>query len=383
MAGHVETKRLKSGNRYYPVIVYEGKRHYHKSHKTRKNAEAHLRRLEDEVANGTYGVPKEKTLLFCDWADNWLKGKEKSLKPGSWVSYESAFRLHILPYFGKANLKAIDPESITEWIDVLCHKNILAKRKEIRTLSPATVNRTYRYFRACMRSAYIRGHIDKNPCRGIDLPRVEKGKVDFLQPEEVARLLDATEWPEKILFFTIAYSGLRLGEALALRWRNIDFKNEAIVVEEAYDYWGGIQSPKTATSVRAIPLLPTLLEVLEDHRSLLNGPGQDELLFSHNGRKPLDPSNMRKRYDSALRKADLRHVTIHSLRHTFASCLIACGGSVKAVQVALGHSTAMLTLDTYGHLMPADLGDAAVRVDALLSDSRCKVVPLPRELKSR
>lgn len=382
MAGYIEKKTLKSGARYYPCIVFEGKRNYHGSYKTKKNAEAHLRRLETELARGTYGEPKKKRLTFSEWAEIWMMGKEKSLKASSLASYKSTFRLHVLPFFKDWNLSEINHDLITEWVDHMCHKNISAKRRQVKNLSPATVNRAYRYLRACLRTAYIRGHIRVNPCVGIDLPRVETGRLDYLEPSEVAQLLESAEWPERTIFTVLAYSGLRLGEALALRWKHVDFAHETIIVEQAYSYWGGIQSPKTPNSVRAVPLLPTLAQTLEDHRDKLGPCCPDELLFSYNSLSPLDPSNVRKRFIASLNRANLKHVTMHSLRHSFATTLIGCGASIKAVQAALGHSSATMTLDVYSHLMSTDLGDAASRVDALLSDANGKLFHLSQSVQA-
>lgn len=90
----------------------------------------------------------------------------------------------------------------------------------------------------------------------------------------------------------------------------------------------------------------------------------------------------RKRFNQALDRAELKHVTMHSLIHSFATKLIGCGASIKAVQSALGHSSATMTLDTCSHLMISDLGDAALRADALLSNTNKNLIFMSQEIKS-
>lgn len=353
MAGHVETKKLKSGNRYYPVIIIDGKRQYHQSYKTRKNAEAHLRRLLTEVANGTYEGPRKNIVAFGEWAGIWLKGKEKSLKPSTWASYEQTYRMHILPYFGNIPIRQITPRDVQSWVNGLANTG----------LAPATVARCYRYLRACLRQAEAWGDIEKCPCRSISLPRCEHRELEFLRPEEIRQLLEVINEPERTLIAVLAFAGLRLGEALGLAWRHISFTDNVIVVERAWSAYGGIQDPKSPTSRRAVPMMPNLAEKLRKHYQTEGCPPPDALVFTFGGARPLDPGNVRREWYGALKRAEFRHVSLHSLRHSFSSLLLASGASIKALQRSLGHASATVTLNTYAHLIPEDLGNALLRAN--------------------
>lgn len=280
-----------------------------------------------------------------------------------------------LPYLGKKRLRDLKPRDIQVWIGELGEKNIGTKEEE-RHLSPASVARCYRCLRACLKQAEAWGDIDRCPCRSIDLPRVNHQELSFLTPNEIARLLDKVEGPERILVATLAYSGLRLGEALGLAWRHVSFQDNAILVERSWSRYGGFQEPKTQTSRRAVPMMPSLAGLLERHYQEDGCPPPDTLLFSFNGALPLDPGNTRRELYKALDRAGLKHVSLHSLRHSFASFMLASGASVKALQRSLGHASASMTLNTYSHLIQEDLGNALLRADELVTGANGKLASI-------
>lgn len=328
--------------------------------------ESFLNRLETTLANGTYGKPKKKQYTFGEWAENWLKGKEKSLKPSTWASYEQTFRTHIFPYFENEHISDIKPRDVQSWVNELSSTR----------LAPASVARCYRCLRACLKQAESWGDIDKCPCRSISLPRSDRKELDFLQPEEVGQLLQATSEPERTLFAMLAFSGLRLGEALGLSWKHVNFKDNTLIVERAWSAYGGFQEPKTQTSRRAVPIMPNLAVRLQEHYEAEGCPTPDALVFTFGGARPLDPGNARRELYKALDRAGLKHVSLHSLRHTFASILLASGASIKALQRSLGHANASMTLNTYSHLIPEDLGNALLRADLLVTGADGSVVRL-------
>ena len=189
--------------------------------------------------------------------------------------------------------------------------------------------------------------------------------------------------PERDLVALLAWSGLRLGEGLALAWRHIDFESNAVIVERAWSYWGGFQEPKTSGSRRAVPMLPILRVHLQELYRSHGEPLPDTLLFSHDGEKPLDPSNVRRDFEAALKRAGLKHVTLHSLRHTYASASLSSGCSIKALQRSLGHASATMTLNTYSHLIQEDHGRSLMRTSALFEGGEGEVILLADSRTSR
>lgn len=355
--GSIQCKQLKGGKYYYAVyLTPNGKKRWEGAGRVRKTAEALLRRRELEVAEGTYGQ-EVQDVLFSRFYDDWLSAKTSALKETTIKSMESSFRRHILPYFSDKRLSEITPLLIQDWVNQVNNK---------KNISPATVGKCYRYLRSCLRQAYAWGSIRENPCRSVILPRSNHVELQFLEPEEIRVLLSEAEEPYKILYTLLALSGLRLGEALGLAWRHINFRDELIQVERTWTFLGCFQSPKTPASRRAVPMLPTLSRVLKERHEELGSPRPDTLLFSYDGSQPADQSNVRKDFLATLQRLGLRRVTLHSLRHSFASVMVASGASIKALQRCLGHSSAAVTLNTYSHFIQENLGPALLRADELL-----------------
>ena len=355
-------RRNPSGKIVYKVQFKDqyGKRHEIAAGHLKKHAEALLSTVLEQVNAGTYGIDKADDLTLSEFYEKWIKAKEKALKPSTFASYKNTFNKHIIPTLGTKRLNNISPIDIQGLVD-----NIAAK-----DISPATVGRIYRYLRACLRQAYAWDAMKNNPCRNIILPRINKDEMIYLTPDEIRSLLEKANVPFRALFALLAMSGLRVGEALALAWRHINFEQNTIIVERAYDYWGGIQEPKTVSSRRAVPMLPNLKQILDRNRSGNGNSAPEDLLFATRSNKPIDHSNVRKEFEKALTAAKLKKVTVHSLRHSYASTMLASGASIKALQRSLGHASATLTLNTYSHLIEESMGASIIRADSLFKGTK-------------
>lgn len=353
-----------TGFRYYVIFRDQaGKQQKVGGFKLKKDAEAARKRIAAEVAEGTYG---RETLTFSEFYGRWIASKH-NLKPSTMVSYEQTFRSHILPTFGDETLGEITPLDVQAWVDGLAGS----------TMSPATVARCFRYFRACMKQAEAWGLINSAPTVKINLPRKDNGELDFLESSDILRLLEETREPERSLVAVLAMSGLRLGEALALRWRDVDYEMRAIKVTRSWSIYG-FHEPKTESSRRAVPLLDVLADNLRDFYHSKGHPELNDLLFTHDGKKPLDAANVRKRFLEALDAAGLKHVTLHSLRHSYASIMLGHGASVKALQRALGHASATMTLNVYAHLIQEDMDPVLAKASQAFSKGN-NVVQFPRK----
>jgi integrase len=366
--GFIRTREGKNGKRYQVLATVDGRRRSLGTFRKKKDAEAALKKAEGELAAGTFG--RETLTLGEFYADRWYPAKSKSLKGSTLKDYESTFKGHILPAFEDKHLAEIKPLDVQEWINGL-------------ELSPSSVHRCYRYLRALLNQAVKLDLIQSSPCKGIELPRVDRPELDFLKPSEVRLLLENMREPERTLIATLAYSGLRIGEGLALAWRHIDFENHVVIVSRSWNIHNGFDKPKSSASRRAVPLLPYPEKILGEYYQREGSPDPDALLFTHDGEQPLDPSNVRREFEKGLKAAGLKHVTIHSLRHGYASLLLSKGISIKAVQRCLGHGSAALTLSTYSHLLGDDLGSGALRVNAEIEGEGGKVLHLPQSGENR
>jgi len=299
----------------------------------------------------------------------WIKAKSKTLKPGTLADYELTFRLHILPALGKMELSKITPANIQTFVDDLSEKDPVSKKE----LSPATIHKCYRYLRNCLGNAVDKDLLDKTPCRGVIVPRPrQQHELDILSLDEVGRVLNVAEEPERTLIAVLAYAGLRLGEGLGLKWKDIDFQNQCIRIERTFGQHGW-STPKTRSSRRAVPMSPTLTSWLKDYQKATEHTSSEDVVFSRDGSTPLDQSNVRRDFNSALEKAEIRHVRIHDLRHTFATNMLASGCSIKFLQNSLGHTTATMTLNTYAHYIPESGAESVARFDALISGSASSI----------
>ncbi len=245
-------------------------------------------------------------------------------------------------------------------------------------MNASTLNRVVRELHTILERAKRWRYLAENPAAIVDRPRVRKHPMEYLRPEEIGPLLDAAPLNRRLLFRTAILTGLRMGELLAMKWEHLDRQSGRYhVTESLWRGRGGLQfvSPKTETSRRAVRLQPGLLVELQAYRIAQDQMRQvmrDEytdygLIFCQANGRPLDARNLLQRdFWGSLRRAGLRRIRFHDLRHTFAALLIAQGAHPKAIQEAMGHSSIVVTMNTYGHLMPRLLEEVADRLEASL-----------------
>ena len=263
-------------------------------------------------------------------------------------------RLHIVPFFERTRLDAITLPLVREFM-----KALLAKE-----LSPKTVLNVMVALREMFKHAVQWGYLDANPAQYAERPRGEEQEMQVLTPPEIRRLLDAADEPVRTLLMCAVLTGMRRGELLGLRWEDVDLEGYRIFVRRAL-WRGKLVTPKSRRSRRAIDLAPTLRAALAGLSSRFQGG----LVFCKADGNPIDPDNFVHRvWVRVLRRAELRRIRFHDLRHTYASLLIAQGAHPKYIQAQLGHASIQTTLDRYGHLMPDVHAAEARKLDRLVFD---------------
>jgi integrase len=294
-------------------------------------------------------------LTLRAWSKEWI-GFSVHLKPKTRVGYESLLRARILPVFGALPLDAIDGVAIRRWV----------ARMHAEGLSASRTQQSYRLLSQILASAVECGVLDRDPSRGVKLPRSVRREMACLSAEEVERLSRAVAASYCPLIHVLAYGGLRWGEATALRRRRCDLDADRLIVAESLaDVNGRVVFGETKTHrVRKTRIPSFLVEELRVHLETV-GSGPDALLFTAPRGGPLRIANFRRRmWWPALEAAGLaRSIRIHDLRHTCASLLIRQGVHPKAIQNHLGHSSIQITMDRYGHLLPDQLDDLASSLD--------------------
>jgi integrase len=321
---------------------------------TRRQAEQVLQdRLR--VFNSSDYRPSSSCTLR-DYAENrWLPEVLPTLKHSTKKHYQYAMRVHVYPTLGSMQLRLINRDVAQEFISAKLRSGLSWRTvKGIRTVL-GTV----------MGAAEMAELIQSNPVRKTRFPRrgLTKQRAE-IAPEKIRELLDALPEPAASLAWLLVLTGLRIGEALALRWRNIDLdKGELRVTHSVYD--GHFDVPKTQRSRRSVPLGPKAVEILTARKPTI--PDPEALVFATREGSAFDRHNLTNRQlKTTCKKLGLVGVNWHWLRHANATLLDAVGTPLGTVQALLGHSSSEITREVYLHSIPADARAAVEKVEDLL-----------------
>lgn len=306
-----------------------------------------------------------------EYSESWLTLCRAHLKPRTVDGYRTTLAKHVLPVLGERPLHEITRSDVQE---------LLRQMMDAGT-GRATVKATFAVVRAMLGSARDDGLLPANPAERLgkrlrlnESARHRQEQVKAMTAEQLATFLaQARERNPGYapLFLTLARTGMRLGEALALKWADVDVKAGTIRIERSRALNGSVDVPKSGHG-RTVDLTPELADALRTLRTdrkreaLKKGWGNvPEWVFVTSEGRPMDHSGVARRMKRSLDKAQLPlHFTPHCLRHTFASLLLSNGASVQYVQRQLGHASITLTVDTYGKWLPVGTRDAD-RLDAL------------------
>jgi integrase len=217
--------------------------------------------------------------------------------------------------------------------------------------------------------------IATNPLEDTEQPRVERKEIQALAPDEATKLLAAAAGTRlhAPVFLALA-TGLRRGEVLGLRWRDIDLAAATLSVVQSLEQTDAglrFKAPKTRRSQRTVALPKSAVEILQGHKvsqlkeRMLLGLGKDDrgLVFAEITGDPVNPDNFTRKFTRLVKRADVRPITFHGLRHTHATNLLRANVHPKIVSERLGHASVSITLDLYSHVVPGMQEDAAARID--------------------
>jgi integrase len=318
---------------------------------TKRLAEDWLRSTLDEARRGTLPGLIRTGVTFADAAAEYLRYCEhdRACKPSTLRDYRSNLEAHLLPAFAPLPLEDITTASIDSW------------RASLTGLSPRTKNKLLVVMHGVMRRAGSVWGLPANPVAGVEKQRARStGDLEVFSPEEVMALVRAAPSEhDAAIYLTAAFTGLRRGELLALRWRDVDFGGSLIRVRASYAA-GELTSPKSG-KVRSVPMAPDVAAALAALGQRKDWVDDDDLVFASETGAYVDGSALRRRYTSALARAGLRPLRFHDLRHTFGTRMIA-KADIRRVQEWMGHADVQTTM-RYLHYAPrAD--DAALVAQA-------------------
>ena len=315
------------------------------------DAERFLTTVESSKLVVSYIDPALARLTVGEWASRWLEG-QTHLKPSTREGYAGILRAHVLPRWGKVKLADVTHSDVQAWVSTLGVSR-----------SPATVRRVHRVLALLLAMAVKDGRLVRNPATGVNLPRVVTGERRFLTHEQVDTLAALCGVYRLVVLF-LAYTGVRWGEMAALRVGRLDLLRRRAEIVESVTLVRGVQtwgSPK-GHERRSVPIPRFLVDELAAH---VAGKARGELVFPGEKGGALRALVFRRAaLDVAAPRIGAAGMHPHELRHTAASLAIASGADVKVVQRMLGHKSATMTLDLYGHLFPDRLDDVADALDA-------------------
>jgi integrase len=326
----------------------------HARHFARKvDAQRWLDGVTASVVRGDYTDPRGSTVTLGEMTERWLRG-QVHLKATGRTRVEGIARNYVTPRWGAVRLRDVSHSDIQAWIAEFVASG----------LSPSSVQRTHGLLSQVLDLAVRDRRLAVNPAKGANLPRKTARDKRFLRAAQVEALAAHSGHYALVVRF-LAYTGLRWGEMAALRVSDIDPLRRRIHVRRSVteDHGRMVFDTTKTSEARVVPLPRFLAEQVAEQCA---GRGPDDLVFEGPRGGVLRNRNFARRtFRPAAQAIGEPKLTPHGLRHTAASLAIAAGANVKVVQAMLGHKTASMTLDLYGHLFPDQLDDVADRLDAI------------------
>ncbi len=306
---------------------------------TKRLAEEWLRETLEEARRGTLPGLVRTGATVEDAASEYLRYIEhdRERKPSTVQGYRWIIDGQILPTFADERLEDVTSEQIEGWLAAM-------------DCSAATRTKALVILHGIFQRARKLHGLRFNPASEVEKPPQRRsGDIEVFAPEEVWALVRAAATEQDgAMFLTAAFTGLRMGELLALRWRDVDFEGSLVRVRASYSA-GVLTTPKSG-KVRSVPLAPDVARALDGLSRRERFTGEDDLVFPGELGGPLDGSALRRRYKAALKRAGLRQLRFHDLRHTFGTRMIA-KADIRRVQEWMGHADIQTTM-RYLHYAP-------------------------------
>lgn len=353
------------------------------------DAEEFQAALEDDIRRGRYIDPNADRCLFRDVADQWIETK-LDVKASTFGRYKRELRVYINPTWGDKTLREITLKELQAWVNKLQKgdykaelprnkKGVMRKPKPLSARSIRNIVKVV--MAAVFEHAISNKWIRENPAKQVTTPKIETKDEDmvFLTVPEVELIADKASDVGRdvdgLLVRFLAYTGVRINEALALQIQDLDFEGRKARIRRTWSDDGDgrmqLSTPKNGEA-RTIALPASLIPQL---RELAEGQSKNEFLFRAKRGGYIHDHNWRSRiWYPTVRAVEMEDegVNIHSLRHTYASIAIANGADVKTLQKQLGHASASITLDIYAALWPERLNEVADAVDQARMDGIAK-----------
>lgn len=309
-------------------------------------------------------------MQYQEWLDHWLKNYiQPSSKQRTYTRYTEIVNQHIVPTLGRFELNELTPFALQCFVTELLNSGNLVTGKG---LSPNSVNAIITVMQNSMKTAYALGYMTDYTADKIKRPKTGEKKVECFSSAEQKKMEQYILSKDKAKLLGILlclYTGLRIGELLALEWTDIDLaKGELKVNKTCHDgkdkngvFTRITDIPKTQSSIRTIPLPKQLLPLLREAKRKSHS-----IYFVSNGEKPISIRSYQRTFALLQQKLGIPHRGFHSLRHTFATRALECGMDVKTLSEILGHKNPTVTLNRYVHSLMEHKKEMMNRLGKLL-----------------
>lgn len=362
MQGHIYRRRRVDGSwsSWYAVIDQprdsDGRRRQRTtSHRTRREAQAWLASTASARADG-----QGSALTVGEYLESWLAGKN-GLRASTRLSYRGHLHTYLIPQLGQHRLAALRVEDVQRAYARLSHPSGQG------AVSTATLHRVHATLMSALNTAVRRGLLERNPAATVELPPVPRATVRTWTAAEAARFVEASRTDRwGLLYRFMLVTGMRRGEAVALRWADLDMEEGLVQVHRQLvavgpDVLEG--PPKSEAGRRTLVLDDRTLTELKLHAltdPATTSAGPEDHVFARDG-QALSPGFVSRHFDRLIASAGLPRIRLHDLRHTSASLGLAAGESLVEVSRRLGHSSIGVTADVYTHVDPDVARESAER----------------------
>ena len=388
MTGHIRRRGERSWEIKFDLGTdpVTGKRltRYHSFKGTKREAQVELVRLKAGADRGEYVDPSKLTL--AEFLDRWEAWVATQVSAKTLERYKELTAHHVRPHLGASRIQRLKTINFAE-----LYGRLQKPKPDGAGLAPRTVGHVHRLLHRVLGQAVKWGVIASNPASAAEPPRVQRGEIDILLPDQINVVLRALRgrplYPVAVIGLA---TGMRRGEIAALRWGDIEIEGGKnwgeeklqggkVRVERALEQTNAglaFKAPKTRAGRRAVSIPPSIVAELRNHwreqqeQRLALGLGKaspDDLVFARPDASPWPPDSLTTAWAKTIAALKLPKVTLHALRHTHVSQLIASGLDVVTVSRRLGHSNPTVTLTVYAHLFGNTDERAAAAVETALA----------------
>lgn len=349
-------------------ITGKRKRKKQRGFKTKRDAEKALALVEAEVYKGTYF--ETSSTLFRDHLNDWYRSKKNSISVQTANTYEAYLRNRIIPYLGHVQMSQLTPILLQNYVNELKEEG----------LASSSIKKVYNIIKGALDYAVNMELLPSNPIKKLQLPKDRKKEMTVWEVPEIKSFEKRASLDRLYPAFYLAITtGMRRGEILGLRWKDVDLEKGMLYVRQTLSKDGKqfLKGAKSEASIRSIKLSNDTIVLLRKQKMVVAKEklrcGADyvdnDLIICTAKGTPINPENLKRTFQRLIKEANVPSIRFHDLRHTHATMLLASGINAKVISERLGHSNIKTTLDIYSHVLPSMQEEAANQIDTLLRKS--------------